>query len=89
VQLLLSNEFVGERTTLFDMKFAKNIRFGNRRATIGVDIYNFLNSDAITAYNGTYTIDDPETSAVEVNNWRNPQSIVQPRFARLSFQLSF
>ncbi|MNC94262.1 hypothetical protein D3C83_110730 [compost metagenome] len=71
------------------MKFAKNIRFGNRRATIGVDIYNFLNSDAITGYNGTYTIDDPETPAVEVNNWRNPSQIVAPRFARLSFQLSF
>ena len=89
VALLLPAEFIGERTTLFDMKFAKNIRFGNRRATIGVDIYNFLNSDAITGYNGTYTIDDPETPAVEVNNWRNPSQIVAPRFARLSFQLSF
>ena len=88
-QLLLASEFIGERTTLFDMKFAKNIRFANKRATIGVDIYNFLNSDAITGYNGTYTIDNPATPAVEVNDWGTPASIVAPRFARLSVQFSF
>ncbi len=71
------------------MKLAKNIRFANKRATIGVDIYNMFNSDAITSYNGTYTLDNPATPAVEVNNWGNPATIVAPRFARLSFQLSF
>ena len=89
VPLLLNNELYGERVTYADMKFAKNIRFGNRRATIGVDIYNFLNSDAITGYNATYTVDNPATPEVEVNNWGNPSTIVAPRFARLSFQLSF
>ena len=89
VPLLLSNEFIGERTTTFDVKFAKNIRFANKRATIGVDIYNFTNSDAITSYQGTYTVDNPNTPAVEVNNWGQPTGVVQPRFARLSVQFSF
>ena len=89
VQLLLANEFFGERVTTVDMKFAKNIRFANKRATIGVDIYNIANSDAITGYNGTYTIDNPNTPAVEVNNWLNPSGVVSPRFARLSVQFSF
>jgi hypothetical protein len=99
VPLLLNNEFIGERTTTFDIKFAKNLRFANKRATIGVDIYNFTNSDAITAYQGTYTAtrladgtfvtDNPNTPAVEVNNWGLPMGVVQPRFARLSFQFSF
>jgi hypothetical protein len=89
VPLLLSQEIRGERTTLFDVKFAKNIRFANKRAVIGVDIYNVANSDAIQSYNGTYTIDDPNTPAVEVNNWLNPTTVVQPRFARLSVQFSF
>ena len=80
---------IGERTTTFDVKFAKNIRFANKRATIGVDIYNFTNSDAVTAYQATYTIDNPATPAVEVNNWGNPVGLVSPRFARLSFQFSF
>jgi hypothetical protein len=99
VPLLLSNEFIGERVTTFDVKFAKNIRFANKRATIGVDIYNFTNSDAITSYNGTYTAtrlpdgtfveDNPGTAAVEVNNWMQPMGVVAPRFARLSVQFSF
>jgi hypothetical protein len=99
VPMLLDNEFIGERTTTFDLKFAKNIRFANKRATIGVDIYNFTNSDAITSYNGTYTAtrladgtfvtDNPATAAVETNSWGLPMGVVAPRFARLSFQFSF
>ncbi len=89
INLLLNNEMIGERTTTFDVKLAKNIRFANKRATIGVDIYNVTNSDAITGYNGTYTPDNPNTPEVEVNNWLQPQSVVAPRFARLSVQFSF
>jgi hypothetical protein len=89
VPLLLTNEFQGERTTLFDMKFAKNIRFANKRATIGVDVYNVFNSDAITGYNDDYIIDNPATPAVEANPWQTPTSIVAPRFVRLSVQFSF
>src|SRR4029079_12059400 len=99
INLLLDNELIGERTTLFDLKFAKNIRFSNKRATIGVDIYNAFNSDAITGYNGTYTAtrladgtwvtDNPATPAVETNAWGTPSTIVSPRFARLSFQFNF
>jgi hypothetical protein len=55
VPLFLSNEIFGERTTFFDLKLAKNIRFSNKRATVGVDVYNLFNSDAIQSYNGTYT----------------------------------
>ena len=89
VQMLLDNEMIGERTTVWDVKVAKNIRFANKRAVIGVDIYNVFNSDAIQSYNQTYTLDDPATPAVEVNNWLNPMSVVSPRFARLSVQFSF
>jgi hypothetical protein len=49
VPLLLTNELYGERVTYWDMKFAKNIRFANRRLQLGVDVYNIFNSDAITA----------------------------------------
>jgi hypothetical protein len=89
VQLLLENEVFGERTTLFDLKLAKILRFADTRATIGVDIYNVFNSDAINSYNMTYTRDNPLTPAVEVNNWMNPMGLVAPRFARVSLQFSF
>jgi hypothetical protein len=89
VPLLLNNEVFGERTTFFDLKVAKILRIRDTRATIGVDIYNVFNSDAINSYNATYTPDNPLTPAVEVNNWMNPMGLIAPRFVRLSVQLSF
>jgi len=88
VQLLLNNEYYGERVTTFDLKFAKNIRFAQKRLQIGIDIYNFFNSDAITAYNGTYTVEDPNTTAIE-NHWLEPTGLVSPRFFRFQVQFNF
>jgi hypothetical protein len=88
VQLLLANEMIGERVTLFDVKVAKIIRFKGKRANIGLDIYNVFNSDAIVAYNGTFTPDNPATPNNE-NQWLLPQTLVSPRFVRASVQFSF
>jgi hypothetical protein len=89
VPLLLDNERFGERVTYWGMKFAKNIRFANRRLQVGVDLYNIFNSDAITGYNGTYTIDNPNTAAVEANNWLQPMSLISPRYMRFQLQFDF
>ena len=100
VQLLLPNEIRGERTTIFDLKFAKNIRFSNKRATVGVDIYNLFNSDAINSYNGTLSgsfvngvwveaQDNPNTAAFEGNQFMFPTGLVAPRFVRASVQFNF
>jgi hypothetical protein len=88
VQLLLNNEYYGERVTLFDIKIAKIIRIQNRRLNVGVDVYNFMNSDAITAYNATFTPDNPATPANE-NAWLNPTGLVAPRFVRVQVAFSF
>jgi hypothetical protein len=74
--------------TLFDIKLAKIIRFNNRRLNVGLDIYNFLNSDAVTTYNATFTPDNPATTANE-NQWLNPTGLVAPRFVRAQVQFSF
>jgi hypothetical protein len=101
VNLLLPNEIRGERTTMWDLKFAKNLRFQNKRATIGVDVYNLFNSDAINSYNGTFrgtfangqfvpAADNPATPTVnEGNQWLEPTALLSPRFVRLSVQLNF
>jgi hypothetical protein len=84
---------LGENTAQFDLKLAKNIRFGNKRLNVGVDVYNLFNSDAIIGYNDTYTLDNPATPQVEVNNWNQPGGIggglLSPRFARLQVQFDF
>ena len=86
--LLNNNELYGERITLFDLKFAKNIRFSNKRATIGVDVYNLFNSDAIDTYDNTYTPDNPNTPQNE-NTWGQADGLVSPRFARVQIQFNF
>jgi hypothetical protein len=79
----------GERLTLFDLKLGKNFRFARKRLNVGVDVFNLFNSDAIDQYVSTYTIDNPATPAVEVNNWGNALSLVSPRFTQLSIQFDF
>ena len=77
VNVLMPNELFGERITLFDLKLAKNIRFKNRRVTVGVDVFNVLNSNAITGYNNDYIL--PENLAPgEENPWGTPTSPREP-----------
>jgi hypothetical protein len=83
------SDMYGERLTLFDLKLGKNFRFARKRLNIGVDVFNLFNSDAIDQYVNTYTIDNPATAAVEVNNWGNAQSLVSPRFTQLTIQFDF
>lgn len=89
VDLLDTSDLWGERLTYFDLKLGKNLRFAGKRLNIGVDIFNLFNSDAIDQYVNTYTVDNPATPQVEVNNWGNAQSLISPRFAQLSVQFDF
>jgi Carboxypeptidase regulatory-like domain len=72
-----------ERMNLVDMRFAKILRFGGRRADVGVDLYNLFNQNFATAYQQTYE---------QTNNgliWLRPTSIVAPRLARFHVTLNF
>ena len=82
IPLLLNNQLFGERVTTADIKIAKNFRWKGRRLNAGVDIYNFMNSDAVTAYNTTYT-------PGPTNAWGTPMTLVSPRFVRLQIQANF
>jgi hypothetical protein len=53
-QNLLSNDEYGERIILFDLKFAKNIRFSGKRLNIGFDVFNVFNADAALGYCATF-----------------------------------
>lgn len=89
----------GEGLYLWDLKLAKNLRFGGRRINFGIDVYNLFNSDAALAYNdiytatrlpdGTWVEDNPATPNVEVNNWGAVRQIMTPRLMKISLQFDF
>lgn len=99
VNLLDTGDLYGERQSLVDVTLRKNLRFGGKRVSLGVDVYNVFNSDAATAYtqtytatrlpNGTWVQDDPATPAVEVNHWGEITQLVSPRFMRLLVTFDF
>jgi hypothetical protein len=89
IPLLLNNEMFGDRVTTWDIKLAKNFRFKGKRLNAGVDIYNFLNSDGVTAYNTTYTANATGTGPAANNAWGTPMTLVSPRFVRLQIQANF
>jgi hypothetical protein len=75
------------RRTQVDMRFAKIVRFGSRRADIGVDLSNLLNTNYATAYENTYQYSVGNTLAG--GTWNNPTGIYTPRFVRLNFTFNF
>jgi hypothetical protein len=72
-----------QRTSLMDMRFAKIIRFGDRRLDVGVDLYNLFNSNVTTAYQQTF---EQRTNGAA---WLTPTAIAAPRLARINLTLNF
>ena len=89
VNLLDANQLFAEREQYqFDMRFAKVLRFGGRRADIGIDLYNIFNVNTPTGYDGTYDA-TPAAGLGPGGEWLRPTSIVQPRFARFNVTFNF
>jgi hypothetical protein len=60
------------------MRFGKVLRMrGGARATLSVDVYNFLNSDAITDVNQAFA------------TYLVPTQILNPRVAKFSVNFDF
>ncbi len=72
-----------ERVNQVDMRFAKIIRFGSRRADIAIDLYNVFNTNHVTGFQQTF--DWATTGAT----WLQPTAIVAPRFARFNVTFAF
>ena len=69
------------RVNQLDFRVAKILRFGKTRTDIGVDIFNILNANPVLTYNEAYS---PTTTT-----WLRPNSVLQPRFAKISAQINF
>ena len=80
VDLIAPGEVWGDRVNEVDLRFAKIVRFGGTRTHVGIDIFNILNSDAILTYNQTFA---------PGGAWLAPQSVLTPRFVKVSAQIDF
>jgi len=83
VDLLAPGAVYGDRINVIDVRAAKLLKFGNRRATIGMDLYNLLNANSPTAYETVY---DPATNGAR---WLQPTSVLNARAARFNVQFDF
>jgi hypothetical protein len=79
--------YADERRTQLDMRFAKILRFGRTRTDVGVDINNVTNSNYALGWNNTFIYNTD--NAPRPSGWGTPTSIVNPRFVRLNFTVSF
>jgi len=70
----------GDRVNEVDLRLGKIIKIGRARTTVGVDIYNLLNSAAILSYNQAF---------IAGGAWLAPTSEISARFAKVSLQFEF
>ncbi len=67
----------GDRVNQIDLRIGKVLRFAQRRATVNLDLYNVLNSNAVLIESTAY------------RTFRTPQFVMTPRFVKISAQLDF
>jgi hypothetical protein len=85
INLVAPGQVWGDRVNALDLRFAKVLRFGRMRNTVGVDIVNTLNSDAILTYNQSF---NPAVTT-GAGAWLSPTSVLTPRFVKISAQIDF
>ena len=83
VNLLDPAVLYGDRITQVDMRFAKVLRFGARRADVGIDLYNLFNTTDAIGFVETY---DYSTNGA---TYMRPNSIGSPRFVRFNVTFNF
>ena len=75
VNLVEPGSLYGDRINQLDLRFAKVFRSGRARTTVGVDIYNVVNSNAVLAYNNTFVPGGP---------WLQPLIVLTPRLVKIT-----
>jgi hypothetical protein len=80
VNLIEPGTLYANRRNNIDVRIAKILRLAGTRTQVGVDVYNLMNTDAVTGFNNGYS----PTGA-----WLTPTSIAPARYARINVQLDF
>jgi hypothetical protein len=81
VNLVAPGTMYGDRINELDFRIAKNIKLSSKRVTVGVDLYNALNSSAILTYNAGFVPNNGPGFA--------PISVLTPRIFRISAEFNF
>ena len=67
----------GDRVNQLDLRIGKILRFGQRRTSVNLDVYNVLNSSAVLTESTAYA------------TFRVPQIVIVGRFVKVGAQLDF
>jgi len=81
INLVLPAQLYPERINTVDMRFAKILRIGRTRSSIGIDLYNLFNSNTGTAFNQAYGADG--------STWLRETAILNARFLRFNATVDF
>jgi hypothetical protein len=86
VNLIDPGTVYGDRVNELDVRIAKILRFGRTRTNVGVDIYNLFNANPALTYNPAYSFNPALATQAP---WPRPQTVLTPRFAKVSAQIDF
>jgi hypothetical protein len=85
INLVEPGQVWGDRVNALDLRFAKILRFGRTRYTVGLDVFNAMNADTILTYNQSYN----PAALTGSQAWRAPTSVLTPRFVKIGAQIDF
>ena len=77
VNIVEPGKTYGERSNQVGLRLAKSLQIDRIKTTASVDIYNVFNADAVLTQSNAFA------------TWQRPQSILNPRWAKLVLQLDF
>jgi hypothetical protein len=77
INMLVPGDIYSDRVNQVDVRIGKIFRFGARRASVNLDIYNMLNANPVMQENPAYAV------------WRTPQRIMDARLFKVSGQFDF
>ena len=80
VNLVEPGSLYGDRINQLDLRFAKVFTSGRFRTTVGIDIYNIVNSNAVLTYNNTFVPGGP---------WLQPLTVLTPRLLKITAALDW
>jgi len=76
--LPVGSGYLDERINQFDVRLTKILRFGTRRMSANVDVFNLFNNSTVLNMNTTFG-----------TSWLKPSQILDARLVKVGFQIDF